>query len=72
LGRGLLPNPQILRGENFIWSNKKCLAKYLRKEGFSKSRNKIFLGNHLRERKDEVHRFLSYKWLLWVVLNFNF
>jgi hypothetical protein len=48
------------------------LAKYLRKEGFSKSRNKIFLGNHLRERKDEVHRFLSYKWLLWVVLNYNF
>jgi hypothetical protein len=33
------------------------LAKYLRKEGFSKTRNKIFLGNHLKERKDEVQRF---------------
>jgi hypothetical protein len=35
------------------------LAKYLRKEGFSKSRNKIFLRNHSRERKDEVRRFES-------------
>jgi hypothetical protein len=28
-------------------------------EGFSKSRNKIFLGNHLRERKYVVQRFES-------------
>jgi hypothetical protein len=53
-------------------------GKIFEEGGFPKSRNKIFLGNHLRERerererKDEVQRFLSYKWLLWVVLNFSF